>query len=197
MVHPDYDEARRRSLDGFKFFGYCIAHYAIYGVHKPGVTNLWEQFLKVRDRMPESPGSGSIGNPKTVLEHLQGYAAVGVDQMIFMQQGGKIRHEHICESLELFAKEVMPVLKEGEEERERKKAEELAPYIEAAMARKPNAAPLPPEKVPEFEAAGLILERQQAAQGAPATGQYVLDPTRGGAIPMAPRSLYPPVRTDR
>ncbi|MCW5770496.1 MAG: LLM class flavin-dependent oxidoreductase [Rhodospirillaceae bacterium] len=197
MVHPDYDEARRRSLDGFKFFGYCIAHYAIYGVHKPGVTNLWEQFQAVRDKMPESPGSGSIGSPRTVRDHLQSYADVGVDQMIFMQQGGKIEHDHICESLDLFARDVMPALKERDEERERKKAEELAPYIAAAMARKQGLKPLAPDDVPEFEAAGLILERRAAASGGPAVGQYVLDPTRGGAIPMAPRSIYPPVRANR
>ena len=36
------------------------------------------------------------------------YEAAGVDQVIFVSQAGKNRHEHICESLELFAKEVMP-----------------------------------------------------------------------------------------
>jgi hypothetical protein len=31
-----------------------------------------------------------------------------VDQIILLNQAGKNKHEHICESLELFAKEVMP-----------------------------------------------------------------------------------------
>ena len=31
-----------------------------------------------------------------------------IDQVILLNQAGKNTHEHICESLELFAKEVMP-----------------------------------------------------------------------------------------
>ena len=31
-----------------------------------------------------------------------------IDQVILLNQAGKNSHEHICESLELFAKEVMP-----------------------------------------------------------------------------------------
>lgn len=190
MVHPDAEEARRRSLDGFKFFGYGISHYAIYGEHRPGFTNLWERFLKVKDKMKESPGSGSIGSPEAVRAHLKGYADVGVDQMIFMQQGGRIRHEHILESLALFAKEVMPILREGEAEREKRKAEQLAPYIEKALARKARLAPVTAGDSLAVEAAGLALERRNARNNEPVTGQYVGDPTRGGAIPTATRDLF-------
>ncbi len=190
MVHPDYGEAKRRSLDGFKFFGYGIAHFAIYGEHRPGATDLWNRFVAVKDAMRESPGSGSIGTPKSVSEHLRGYADVGVDQMIFMQQGGRIEHAHICESLSLFAREVMPAFKQGEAERERQKAEELAPYIAAALARKKWMQPLAPADVPVIPAAGLVLERRAAQQGLPTGAHYVVDPTRGGAIPMAQRELF-------
>ena len=31
-----------------------------------------------------------------------------IDQVILLNQAGKNTHEHICESLELFAREVMP-----------------------------------------------------------------------------------------
>ena len=194
MVHADFDEARRRSLDGFKFFGYGIAHYALYGEHKPGHTDLWRQFQAVKDRMQAGAGSGSIGSPRTVREHLLSYAEAGVDQMIFMQQGGRIRHEHILESLDLFAREVMPALKEGEAARERRKAEELAPFVAAALARKPKLEPPTREGVAGVVAAGLALERRNAKAGEPVTGQYVGDPTRGGAIPMATRDLYDPPR---
>jgi NAD(P)-dependent dehydrogenase (short-subunit alcohol dehydrogenase family) len=44
--------------------------------------------------------------------------------------------------MELFAKEVMPELKEREDERVKKKDEELAPFIAAALARKPRMAEL-------------------------------------------------------
>ena len=44
------------------------------------------------------------------IEALQRYEAAGVDQLIFISQAGANRHEDICESLELFAAEVMPQL---------------------------------------------------------------------------------------
>ena len=59
-----------------------------------------------------------------------------MDQIIFIQQGGRNRHDHICESLELFASEVMPEFKERKAEREAQKQAELAPYIEAALLQK-------------------------------------------------------------
>ena len=58
------------------------------------------------------------------------------------------------ESLELFAAEVMPEFKERAVEREAKKAEELAPYIEAALARK-QYMPMPSDdELPVFPALG-------------------------------------------
>ena len=49
-----------------------------------------------------------IGTPDDMRQHLMGFQEAGVDQVIFMQQAGRNRHEHIRESLELFAAEVMP-----------------------------------------------------------------------------------------
>src|SRR5262245_29648964 len=43
-IHPDGDEARRRGLEGFQFFGYALAHYYLFGAHTPGRTNIWESF---------------------------------------------------------------------------------------------------------------------------------------------------------
>jgi hypothetical protein len=74
---------------------------------------------------------------------LLAYAEVGVDQVIFVSQAGNNRHEHICESLELFAREVMPEFHEGEEAREKAKLERLAPTIEAALARRKPARVAP------------------------------------------------------
>ena len=71
-----------------------------------------------------------------MIRHLDSYADSGVDQIILMQQCGKNRHEHICESLELFGEAVLPRFKAVEEKRRADKERELAPYIEAALARK-------------------------------------------------------------
>ena len=72
------------------------------------------------------------------------------------------QHEHICESLELFAAEVMPEFKAREEERERRKMEELAPYLEAAMWRKVEMKALSDEQVPTFAALGRKITEELA-----------------------------------
>jgi alkanesulfonate monooxygenase SsuD/methylene tetrahydromethanopterin reductase-like flavin-dependent oxidoreductase (luciferase family) len=157
MCHRDEEEAIERGIDGAHFFGYSLAHYYAFGSHQPGVTNIWEEFERNRslfgfDRQVASQTGGSlgaqvmqaglgalrgcIGTPAQIRELLRSYAAAGVDQVIFVSQAGRNRHEHICESLELFAREVMPDFREGEEEREKAKAERLAPAVEAALARR-------------------------------------------------------------
>jgi len=163
MCHEDEGTAIERGLDGGHFFGYSLGHYYVYGQHTPGRTNVWEEFQERRaqfgfDRriasregealaarlMEERLGAlrGSIGTPDQIREFLRGYEAVGIDQVIFVSQAGRNRHEHICESLELFAKDVMPEFKERAEKQEWLKMERLAPAIGAALARRssPRAA---------------------------------------------------------
>ena len=42
-------EAIARGLEGANFFGYSLAHYYVFGDHKPGVTNVWEEYQQRRD----------------------------------------------------------------------------------------------------------------------------------------------------
>src|ERR671915_661564 len=49
MLHADEAQAIERGIDGGHFFGYSLAHYYIFGDHRPGETNVWEQFLADRD----------------------------------------------------------------------------------------------------------------------------------------------------
>jgi len=86
--------------------------------------------------------------------HLRKFAGAGVDQVAFIQQGGRNKHEHICEALELFASDVMPEFKEQERERQARKMEELAPYIEKAFARKKWMAELKDDEIPNVVALG-------------------------------------------
>ena len=74
--------------------------------------------------------------------------------MAFIQQGGKNRHDHICQSLELFAREVLPEFDEREEARARRKQQELTPFLEQAMMRKEKMAPLAEDRIPSFVALG-------------------------------------------
>ncbi len=86
--------------------------------------------------------------------HLRKFEEVGVDQVTFIQQAGMNKHEHICESLEIFARDVMPEFKQRAAGRVAIKEAELAPYIEAALARK-QYMPMPSdEDIPVFQALG-------------------------------------------
>jgi alkanesulfonate monooxygenase SsuD/methylene tetrahydromethanopterin reductase-like flavin-dependent oxidoreductase (luciferase family) len=165
MLHEDEQTAIDRGIDGAHFFGYSLAHYYGMGQHHPGRTSVWDEFLENRDErgfaraivtpdaaplavkiMQHGLGSlrGAIGTPEQVLELCRRYEAVGVDQVIFVLQAGPNRHEHICDSLELFGRRVIPEFAEGREERERAKAERLSAAVERALARRPPAREAPP-----------------------------------------------------
>jgi alkanesulfonate monooxygenase SsuD/methylene tetrahydromethanopterin reductase-like flavin-dependent oxidoreductase (luciferase family) len=155
--HADAEEARARGLDGFQFFQFALAYHYGFGKHKPGRSNIWERYLALRETLPNQGGQRGIGTPQQLREHLHGFANAGVDQVIFIQQGGKNRHEHICASLELFAAQVMPEFKEHEEERQRRKLEALAPYLDAAMQRKQCMPALADDDIPVIEAYGFAI----------------------------------------
>jgi alkanesulfonate monooxygenase SsuD/methylene tetrahydromethanopterin reductase-like flavin-dependent oxidoreductase (luciferase family) len=146
-VHEEEQEAICRGSQGFKFFGYSLGYYSSFGSMQPGHSEVWEKFLKAEDSIADNHGSGGIGTPDQVYEHCKGYADVGVDQIIFVQQTGPANHQHIVESLELFATTAMPRLKADEEERQARKAAELAPYIEAALARKKKMKPIAKDEI--------------------------------------------------
>jgi alkanesulfonate monooxygenase SsuD/methylene tetrahydromethanopterin reductase-like flavin-dependent oxidoreductase (luciferase family) len=162
MCHEDEATAIERGIDGAHFFGFALAHYYGTSPHEPGRTDVWADFLRRREEhgfsreiinaddaplgvrvMQRGLGSlrGAIGTPGQVAELVRRYEAVGVDQVIFVLQAGPNRHEHICESLELIGEQVIPRFAEGREEREKAKAERLAPAVEAALARRAPARP--------------------------------------------------------
>ncbi len=162
-VHEDEDEAVRRGIDGFRFFQYALIRLAAGNPTRPGHTDLWSDYLESKKQMNQFDfftRYGGIGTPDQVREHLQGYADAGVDQVIFIQQSGKNTHEHICESLELFAAKVMDHFKEGEAEREARKREELAPFVAEALARKQQMAPIDPADVPEVPSVLAHMSQQ-------------------------------------
>ncbi|MGH0032784.1 MAG: LLM class flavin-dependent oxidoreductase [Myxococcota bacterium] len=161
--HEDEDEARCRGEDGFRFFGYGLGHHYIFGSHKPGRTNIWENFEKARAALPPAGGSRGIGTPDQLREHLSAFEDVGVDQVIFIQQGGKNRHDHICESLELFADRVMPDFKARDAEHVARKQGELSEFAERALDRKQKMRALEDDEIPVLEALG----RQVVAQAEP------------------------------
>jgi alkanesulfonate monooxygenase SsuD/methylene tetrahydromethanopterin reductase-like flavin-dependent oxidoreductase (luciferase family) len=150
-LHHDAKEARRRGMDGFAFFRYAI-NALVANDARPGRSRLWEEYEELRGRDLPTIGAPGIGTPADYRDLVQGFGDVGVDQIIFLQQGGKNRHEHICESLELFGREVLPHFVPGREEREARKARELAPYIEKALARKRRVPELRDDEIPVVKA---------------------------------------------
>src|SRR6516162_1279836 len=109
-----------------------------------------------------SASARRIGTPEQLRAHLKSFEDAGVDQVAFIQQGGKNRHDHICQSLELFAREVLPEFDEREEARARRKRQELTPFLEQAMMRKEKMAPLAEDRIPSFVALGRqVAETEQ------------------------------------
>src|SRR5262247_3368888 len=158
--HPDSQEARRRGTEGFRFFQFALGHHYVFGKHRPGRTDIWDKFVAVREQLGTQVlggGTGCIGTPDELRASLRAFEDYGVDQTIFIQQGGRNRHEHICESLELFASSVMPEFKEREAERQAEKTAALAPYIEAAFVRKERMKALADDEIPSYPAYGLTV----------------------------------------
>src|SRR4051794_8167751 len=184
--HADEEEAIARGIDGAHFFGYSLAHYYVFGEHRPGTTSIWDEFLANRDArgfarsivtpdqaplgvklLQEGLGSlrGAIGTPDQVAELCARYEAAGVDQVIFVMQAGKNRHEHICESIELFGSDVLPRFASEAEAREEAKRERLAGAVEAALARRD-----PPRTLEEEYVIAPMDEPRPAYASAPQGG---------------------------
>ena len=168
MCHRDAETARAHGVEGAQFFAYGLGHYWRDGSHIPGRSDLWQAFqqqpssgAEAIQRERKKAGMEGIGAPAQLIENFGSYEEAGVDQLILLQQCGKYRQEHVCESLELFAAEVLPQFKERDVERERGKRRELAPYVAAAMDRIP---PLnSPAEVPAVAAYPRLWEREGGA----------------------------------
>jgi hypothetical protein len=63
---------------------------------------------------------------------------VGIDQVVCISQAGKIPHELLCSSIELFSREVLPEFKDREQSSLRRQEERRNRISEKAMARKPE-----------------------------------------------------------
>ena len=160
-MHENRSEAIRRGHDGFHFFRYALGALVASDT-VPGRTALWDEYVEIRGdaidqavERAEDAGddySGGIGTPDDVRRHLRDLEAAGVDQVIFLQQGGRNKHEHICESLELFASEVMPEFAERDADQVAAKAERLAPAVRRALERKQWMEPLADEDIPVVKA---------------------------------------------
>jgi alkanesulfonate monooxygenase SsuD/methylene tetrahydromethanopterin reductase-like flavin-dependent oxidoreductase (luciferase family) len=171
-IHPDRAEAVRRGQEGFEFFGYALGALVMKDA-KPGRSRLFEQFTAERNERMQVEGSTllpamdahsapGIGTPAELAAHIREFEDAGVDQMILLQQAGANRHEDICASLELFASDVLPEFRAKVAARDAAKARELAPAIEAALARKRRRPELGDDEIPVVEASAPAPRVNQA-----------------------------------
>lgn len=144
MCHEDPEVARARGVEGAQFFAFGLGHYWRDGTHVPGRLDLWQAFkraprsdVEAADRARLKAGMAGIGSPEELIDHFRAYEEAGVDQMILLQQSGNYQHDHVCESMELWASKVLPQFRERQVARADAKAQELAPAITAALERVP------------------------------------------------------------
>jgi alkanesulfonate monooxygenase SsuD/methylene tetrahydromethanopterin reductase-like flavin-dependent oxidoreductase (luciferase family) len=163
-LHDDAAEAARRGQEGFEFFRYAISALVTNDT-VPGRSRLFEQFraaqaagtLGAAAAGTESLAgafqhSRGIGTPADFRAHVRALEDAGVDQIILLQQAGRNRHDHICESLHILARDVLPEFAAKAPGREARKAAELAPYMAQALARKQRMAPLIEADIPVVRA---------------------------------------------
>ena len=99
----------------------------------PGAVNLWDEYEKWKRANPEALqralAGGLIGSPETLRRKLRRFETSHIDSVILLNQAGKNTHEHICESLDLFAREVMPEFHARIDEQDEWKKQVLAREI--------------------------------------------------------------------
>jgi alkanesulfonate monooxygenase SsuD/methylene tetrahydromethanopterin reductase-like flavin-dependent oxidoreductase (luciferase family) len=108
------DEEARAKADGATFFQFCLRYYnsADRARPAPGTVDMWVEYGKWkeanRDQAERALLGGLIGSPETLRKKLRKFEQSHIDQVILLNQAGRNSHQDICESLELFAEEVMP-----------------------------------------------------------------------------------------
>lgn len=131
------DEEARKKAEGSTFFQFALRYYgATAGRERPpaGTVNMWKEYETWKRANPEAAVKtllgGLVGSPETLRRKLRRFETSHIDQVVLLNQAGRNSHEDICESLELFAREVMPEFHANAPAQEEWKANVLAGNIE-------------------------------------------------------------------
>jgi alkanesulfonate monooxygenase SsuD/methylene tetrahydromethanopterin reductase-like flavin-dependent oxidoreductase (luciferase family) len=126
------DEEARRRAEGATFFQFALRYYgATAGRQRPapGALNMWDEYEAWKRANPDAAAKtllgGLVGSPETLRRKLRKFETSHIDQVILLNQAGRNSHEDICESLDLFAREVMPEFQANVPEHETWKAQVL------------------------------------------------------------------------
>ena len=127
------DEEAQQKAEGWTFFQFALVFYNTHGPVEPDSVSLWEEYQRWRTT-PEGEKArrarAMIGTPEQLRRRLRKFEESNIDQVILLNQAGKNTHEDICESLELFASQVMPEFVERDPIHQEWKDKVLAGEIE-------------------------------------------------------------------
>ncbi len=126
------DEEALEKAAGWTFFIFALSHYGRKGIDAPGTGDLWREYQTWRgtEKAQQALRNGLIGSPETIRKRLRMFEEAHVDQVILLNQAGKTSHADICNSLELFAREVMPEFHARQPAQEAWKQDVLAGRVE-------------------------------------------------------------------
>jgi luciferase family oxidoreductase group 1 len=130
MCAPTDAEAMELAA-GWTFFIFALSYYGRKGVDAPGQGDLWREYQAWRgtEKAQAALRNGLIGSPETIRRKLRQFADAHVDQVILLNQAGKTGDQAIRDSLDLFAREVMPEFHARQPEQEAWKADVLGGRI--------------------------------------------------------------------
>jgi alkanesulfonate monooxygenase SsuD/methylene tetrahydromethanopterin reductase-like flavin-dependent oxidoreductase (luciferase family) len=131
MMGRTNEEAMQRGLRGAQFFGFALGftngevhhgrdhlnrefvkRFGLEGERRTNVTETEPDDETQRTLFRAGRRGNFIGSPEFVRENLRKYEDAHIDIMNFYIQVHERKHEHIMETLEMFAKEVMPEFQE-------------------------------------------------------------------------------------
>lgn len=144
LIAPTDELARERAKDGMDIFAYGLTGGIGHLIQDPEASlvdvfndyqagrgdvrealGIPEGFRRFGDAWSDLPGN-FMCSPETARQKLRALEATHVDGFLLNQHFGETSHEHIMESLELFATEVMPEFQERHAEHEVWRKEQLS-----------------------------------------------------------------------
>jgi luciferase family oxidoreductase group 1 len=129
------DEQAIAAGDGATFFEFSLGFYQKHGPFDAGKTDFWGEYEKWKvtekgvAKQQFVKESMLIGSPDTLRERIRRLQDLHVDEVVMIAQTGKTSHKEICDSMELFAKEVMPEFQSMEPEHQAWKQKVLSREI--------------------------------------------------------------------
>jgi alkanesulfonate monooxygenase SsuD/methylene tetrahydromethanopterin reductase-like flavin-dependent oxidoreductase (luciferase family) len=138
LCDGDAERLAKVGMESYGFFLYGLGHYSFFGEHRPGHTDIWDEYKNHPKSFapPEGRTQDCVGTPDTIRKTLRDFEDAGIDQVLCISQAGNLPHELLCSSIELFSKEVLPEFKERDLAKARARSELCARINERAMANK-------------------------------------------------------------